>query len=138
MRHLIKMVWVAGVALMFLGACSSDGTSELKSLLNKQIDMTESFAEHVEKAKSAEDMAAAIEDYTADMKELLPKLQKFHEKHPDFNEDSMSEKLNDEVERMKMASAKLSTAMMGSMGYMMDAKVQEAMRKMAEEIGDME
>jgi len=138
MKRFIPIILAAGMALFFLGACSSDGTSEFKSLMNKQVDVIENFAESVEKAQNSANMAAAIEDYTAGMKKLVPKLQQLQSKFPEYGQGSMPKELKNEAERVEKASAKLSTAMMSSMRYMMDAKVQQAMTKMAEEIGDMQ
>ncbi|MEZ4485885.1 MAG: hypothetical protein R2864_15420 [Syntrophotaleaceae bacterium] len=137
MKRIISIVLAAGFVLYFLGACSSDGSSELKSLMNKQVDVIENFAERVEKAQSSEDMAAAIEEYTAGMKSLVPKLREFQTKFPNYAQGAMPEELKNEAARLEKASAKLSTTMMSSMRYMMDARVQQAMTKMAEEVGDM-
>lgn len=136
MKRLISIVLAAGLALLLLGACSSDGTSEFKSLMNEQVDVMETFAENVEKVQNAEDMAAAIEEYTADMKELIPRLQEFRDKFPDYEKGAMPEQLKEEAKRVEQASTKLSAAMMSSLRYMMDTDVQQAMKNMAQELGE--
>jgi hypothetical protein len=130
------------LAILFIGsfinACSSDATSDLESLMKKQASVLEKCVDGMEKAQSSDDMVKAIEAYTAGMKELLPQLQEFQKKYPDYEKGVVPKDLEDEVKRVEQASARFSAAMMNSIRFMMDARVQEAMTRMSEEIGEME
>ncbi|MEZ4598587.1 MAG: hypothetical protein R2940_02220 [Syntrophotaleaceae bacterium] len=136
-KHVIVLLSILFTAL-FMTACSSDGTGDLESLMKKQADVMEKFVDGMEKAQSADDMVKVIETYTAGMKELIPQLQEFQKKYPDFENGVVPKGLEDEVQRVEQASSRFSSAMMNSMRFMMDAKVQEAMAKMSEEISEQE
>ncbi len=118
-------------------ACSSDGTSEAKSLMQQQVTVIETYVDGLEKARSAEDMVKTVDRYTADMKKLIPRLKAFHEKYPDYDKDGIPKALEAELQRVEKASDRLPAAMMNSMQYMTDPRVQEAMQRMTEELGAM-
>jgi PBP1b-binding outer membrane lipoprotein LpoB len=122
----------------FFNACGSDATSDMESLMKKQANVLEKCSEGMEKAQGADDVVKAIEAYTAGMKELLPELQEFQKKYPDYEKGVAPKDLEDEIKRVEQATARFQAAMMNNVRFMMDARVQEAMSRMGKEMGEVE
>ena len=57
------------------------------------IDVTNEFSTNMNKAESAEEVAAAIETYADAMEELKPKIEAMEEKYPDISPDDFPEEL---------------------------------------------
>ncbi len=138
MKKMFSVLPAIVLSIALVTACSSDGTSEAKSLMKKQVAVMEAYVDGLEGAQSAEDMVKAIEQYTADMKELIPKLQEFQKKHPDYEKGVIRGELEEDLKRVEQASDRLPAAMMNSMKYMTDQRVQDAMGRMAKELGELE
>ena len=130
---LVAAIFVLG--LVYLVASGSTGGSA-GDVIEKQAAVMESYVEGIESAKSADDMVKVIERYTADMKDLIPRIEKFQESYAETNDEDLAERMEAEMARVEEASRRLPAAMMKAAGYMMDVKVQDAMSKMAEELGD--
>lgn len=138
MKKVFAVLLAVVLSVTLVTACSSDGTSEAKSLMKKQVVVMEAYVDGLEEAQSAEDMVKAIDRYTAGMKELIPKLQEFQKKYPDYEKGVIPGELEEDLKRVEQASDRLPAAMMNSMQYMMDQRVQEAMARMANELGGLE
>ncbi len=133
--QLIIVLWLAGV--LFLG-CGSDGSSEAGKLIKKQADVTEEYIDGLEKADTPDEVAKAITKYTEGMKKLIPSLQEFNKKYPEYQQGKVPEGLEKEAKRLEEISAKLPGAMMKTMSHMMDPKVQAAMEQMGKEMASIE
>ncbi|MCG8688156.1 MAG: hypothetical protein MI892_24990 [Desulfobacterales bacterium] len=133
--QLTIVLWLAGV--LFLG-CGSDGSSEAGKLIKKQADVTEEYIDGLEKADTADEVAKAITKYTEGMKKLIPSLQEFNKKYPEYQQGKVPEGLEKEAKRLEEISAKLPGAMMKTMSHMMDPKVQAAMEQMGKEMASIE
>ncbi len=122
----------------FIYGCSSDGSNEVKSIMNKQADITENYVNGLEGAQDSDDVVKVIEQYTESMKKLIPELKEFQKNHPEFQQGKMPEAVQADVERIKALSEKIPQAMMKVAGYMQDSKVQEAMVRMGQEMRELQ
>jgi hypothetical protein len=134
MKRIYGIFVIALLILIPVTGCSSDSSSVLK----KQIEATENYVKGLANAKSADDVVKTIDNFTEDMKVLLPELLEFEKKYPGYREGKAYEELEADVKKMEEVSAKMSEAMSNMMKYMMDPKVQEAMTRMGEEMSKLE
>ncbi len=118
--------------------CSSNGSSEAKSIIKNQANVTEDYVNGLTDAESADDMVAAIEHYTEGMKKLIPELKEFQKNYPEYQQGKMPEGMEADIKRLEAASAKIPGAMMKMVSYMMDGKVQAAMEQMGQEMSKLE
>ena len=130
---------IAAVLLtVFLISCGSDGSNEAKSIVKNQASDTENYVNGLTDAKSAEEVVAVIEHYTEGMKKLIPELQAFQKKYPEYKQGKMPDGMEADIKRLEAASAKLPGAMMKITAYMMDGKVQAAMEQMGNEMSKLQ
>ncbi len=122
----------------FISGCSSDGSSEAKSIMNNQAKVTEDYVNGLASAKSADDVIDTIENYTKGMMKLIPELQEFQKNHPEYVQGKMNKEMKADIKRMEAASAKIPEAMMKVTQYMMDGRVQAAMAQMGEEMSKLQ
>ncbi len=132
MKRIYAILTAALIFTCLISGCSSDGSSEAESIMNDQVNITETYVTGLADAKTANDVIEAIENYTKGMKKLIPELQEFQKNHPEYTQGKMPEKLAADVKRLEAASAKIPGAMMKVTQYMMDPKVQAAMAQMGE------
>jgi hypothetical protein len=118
-----------------VSGCSSDGSSEAKSIIKNQVSVTEDYVNGIANAKSSDDVVNAIEHYMVGMKKLIPELKEFQKKYPEYKQGKMPEGMEADVKRLEAAAAKIPGAMMKVNTYMMDGKVQRAMAQMGQEMG---
>ncbi len=133
-RILITVLFFA----LLIHGCSSDGGSEAKSIMNDQAKATEDYVNGLADAESADDVIDAIENYTKDMKKLMPELKEFQKNYPEYMQGKMPEEMAAEIKRLEAASARIPAAMMKVTQYMMDGKVQAAMANMGEEMNKLQ
>ena len=119
---------------LFIGGCGSDSDKKAESIMNKQVGITENYVNGLTKAQNSDEVVAAVEQYTAGMKELIPQLQEFYKNHPEYRQGKMPEGMEKDLKRLEAASAKIPEAMMKITSYMMDPKVQQAMMQMGNEM----
>jgi hypothetical protein len=123
---------------VFLISCGLDGSNEAKSIVKNQASVTEDYVNGLTDAKSAEDVVIVIEHYTEGMKKLIPELQEFQKKYPEYKQGKMPEGMEADIKRLEAASAKLPGAMMKITAYMMDGEVQAAMEQMGNEMSKLQ
>ncbi len=136
-RILVILVTILLTAFLVSG-CSADGSSEAKSIIKNQANVTEDYVNGLANAKSADDVVNTIEHYTAGMKKLIPELQKFQKKYPEYQQGKMPEGMDADAKRLEAAAAKIPGAMMKVTTYMMDEKVQRAITQMGQEMGKLQ
>ena len=136
-RHLWIVVMLLPV-LMIVMACGSDKYSEAQALYIDHAKATEDYVSGLESAQNADDAAAAIDRYTDNMKELIPRIKALQKQHPELREmhanRQVPEELQEATERLEAATEKVQGATMNMMKYMMDPKVQKAMQRMGQEL----
>ena len=135
-----RMVWLA-VVLLIGGAFAcgkADKFSSARDLINKQIDIMNSYADAMEKAGNAQDVAAALNAYAADQKDLIPAMKKFQEQFPEMKDQAEPPaELKPEMDKMKEIMGRIMSASMKAAQYMSDPVVQEAQKKLGEAMAGM-
>ena len=134
------MVWLA--VLLLIGgafACGKgDKFSSARTLINKQIDIMNSYADAMEKAGNAQAVAAALNAYAASQKDLIPAMKKFQEQFPEMkNQAEPPAELKPEMDKMKEIMGRIMSASMKAAQYMSDPVVQEAQKKLGEAMSGM-
>lgn len=125
---------VFAVAGLLFFACGSTPGDDAAEVIKAHADVTEKFVDNLETAASAQDVAKAIEAYTAGMQELIPRIQRLNEKYPEYKSGKVPKELEKEAERLENLAARMSAAMMKTVSYMMDPAVQKAMENMGTEM----
>jgi hypothetical protein len=134
------MVWLA-VVLMIGGAVACGGGGKygsVKSVMAKQIKIMTSYADAMEKAGNAQDVAAALNAYAADQKDLIPAMKKVEEQFPEMkNQAEPPAELKPEMDKMKEIMGRVMSASMKAAQYMSDPAVQEAQKNVGEAMAGM-
>ena len=116
-----KCVYLLGlmIFLFAITACGGGGKySDLLPLVKKFNQETETFISSMEKADSAQKVAAALTDFNKAMAELRPKMEKIQEKYPELNDMSEPpEELGEEGKKMAEMMMKMGTVMMKDSPY---------------------
>ncbi|MCX6553894.1 MAG: hypothetical protein NTZ12_02590 [Candidatus Aminicenantes bacterium] len=134
------MVWLA-LALMIGGAVACGGGGkygEAKTLMGKQLAVMEDFAAAMEKAGNAQEVAAALNAYAAEQKDLIPAMMDLQKKYPELMaQKEAPAELKAEMEKMQQIGQRVAAASMKAAQYMSDPVVQEAQKKFAESMAGM-
>jgi len=131
-RKLGGLIAVLAVACA-LACCGGGKYGSAKSLINKQIDIMNDYADAMEKAGSAKDVAAALNAYAADSQELIPAMKKLQAEFPEMkNQAEPPAELKPEMDKMQAVMGRIISASMKAAQYMQDPAVQEAQRKLGE------
>ncbi|HCY87415.1 MAG TPA: hypothetical protein DHV36_19940 [Desulfobacteraceae bacterium] len=131
------LVSILLAALVVLG-CGSDGSSKAESIIKDQADATENYVNGISSAESSQEVVAAIDRYTEDMKKLIPELKEFQMKYPEYKHGNIPKGMESDIKRLEDISAQIPEAMMKIASYMMDGDVQSAMQRMGEEMSKLE
>jgi hypothetical protein len=134
MVGLVVLLMVAGAV-----ACGGGGKyASAKSVIAKQIDIMNRYADAMEKAGNAQDVAAALNAYAADSKDLIPAMKKFQEQYPEMkNQSEPPAELKPEMDKMQAIMGRIMSASMKAAQYMQDPAVQEAQKKLGEAMAGM-
>jgi len=134
------MAWLA-VVLLVAGAVAcgkGDKFSSARTLIARQIEIMNSYADAMEKAGSARDVAAALDAYAAGTRDLIPAMKKFQEQFPEMkNQAEPPAELKPEMEKMQAVMGRIINASMKAAQYMQDPAVQEAQKKLGEAMSGM-
>jgi len=128
---------ILGLAVFVMGITACDGGdgaavgggkySDIKSLMKKFNENTESWIATMEKADTAKKVAAALSDYANKMKELRVEMTKMEEKYPELTDMSdPPEELREEAAKMEELMLKLMSTMMKAAQFADDPEVQKA------------
>ncbi|MBW2558678.1 MAG: hypothetical protein JRD69_07610 [Deltaproteobacteria bacterium] len=131
------ILFIALFVVFLVSGCGSDGSSEAKSIIKNQASVTEDYVNGLTNAKNADDVVGTIEQYTEGMKKLIPELREFQKNYPDYKQGKLPAGMEADIKRMEEASARIPAAMMKVTQYMMDARVQEAMTLMGNEMANL-
>jgi len=85
---ILKGLMLSVVILLSLchTACESGKYSDVQEVLNGQANACRNYIGAMEKAENPQDVAAAINSFTSDTKELMPKIKKIRAKCPWFRD----------------------------------------------------
>jgi hypothetical protein len=147
----MRKTFIFGLAVCLvvgIAACKKGGESgsyaalgkyaEVGPVMDKFISVNENFIAALEKAVSADGVAAAMNAVTEQMADLAPKMKAIGEKFPEFKSmDNPPAELKPYNDRLVAVMGK----MMGAIGkvaqFMQDPKVVEAQEKYNKVMGDM-
>lgn len=132
-----KYLAVLSIAVLgFAISCSkASPENEGKAIMNAMTKLTDSTSEKLEKAATAQDAAAALVSYVAEMKVLGERGKEYAKNHPgvsymeDESNKAESEALNKVMYRFSAASMKASVKFSGSKEFAeAAAKMQDIMK----------
>lgn len=132
-------VMVMGLLVIAAVACGGGGKyGTAKALIGKQISIINRYADAMDKAGSAQEVAAALNAYAADTKDLIPDMKKFQEQFPEMKDQAEPPaELKPEMDKMQEAMGRMMSASMKAAKFMQDPIVQEAQRKLGEAMSGM-
>jgi hypothetical protein len=115
MKELLAVMAV--LALSIFAGCGSGGKyGDLRKAMNDTIEAQESFAAAIEKAKSGQEVASAIDKFSADMGEIKALRKELLKKYPEVSLDGEGPAELKDLYGREMAAAekmvKASTAIM--------------------------
>ncbi|HSQ34884.1 MAG TPA: hypothetical protein VLQ89_02725 [Candidatus Binatia bacterium] len=122
------------LALTAAVACGGGGKyGPAKSLIHKQLGIMNDYADAMEKAGSAGEVAAALKAYAAASKELIPAMKKFQEQFPELKDQGEPPvELKPEMDKMQAVMGRIISASMKAAQFMQDPAVQEAQKELGE------
>jgi hypothetical protein len=127
-----KLVVFATVVLLLFGLAVYGGGvySEFKLLMEKVVLSLEKFITGLEKAENADDVIAALDNYTNDILPLAPKMKELIKKHPELKELQDENTCPEELRPVMEKIDKLGKRMVGGLAkiqqYANDPKVKAA------------
>jgi methionyl-tRNA synthetase len=134
MKQIASMMAVLAVTGILMFGCGSTPGNDAADVIKQHADVTEQFVNKLEAAHSAQDVAEAVDAYTAGMQKLVPLIQDLSEKYPGYKDGKVPKELEKEAERLEELSVRMPAAMMKTASYMMDPVVQKAMENMSNEM----
>jgi hypothetical protein len=134
MKQIASIMAVFAVTGFLMFGCGSTPGDDAANVIKQHADVTEQFVNNLEKAQSAQDVAEAVDAYTAGMQKLVPLIQGLNEKYPGYKDGKVPKELEKEAERLEELSVRMPAAMMKTASYMMDPAVQKAMENMSNEM----
>jgi hypothetical protein len=128
----LTAVFCAVIFIIGMTACGGGGGkyADLKPVVQKFNANTEKFIATMEKADSAEKVAAAMNDFAKIMGDLKTQMEKMEEKYPELKDMSdPPEELAEDGKKMSDLMMQLGSVMMKAMQYQDDEAVKDAMEK---------
>lgn len=131
-----KLAYVAILAIFVMGFIACGGASDdPKVVMEDFTKVMENFANQIESASSAGDVAAALDSYADEMERLIPQFKAVQEKHPELmNQQDMPEEYEELNERMIAAQTKLNQGglMQKMQQYASDEAVMKSLQRFSE------
>lgn len=129
------LITLLAVSLLMLACGGSAGSDSPRAVLEQNLKMMDDLSNALEKAENADQVAAALNQYTKEIEKFGPKMKALMEKYPELanKEGKFPEELKDFEEKFEAMGMKMMGAMMGKvMQFATDPKVTEAQQKMME------
>lgn len=130
-----KLVLVAGALLLLSGVAVYGGGvySEVKPLMEKMAMSLEKFITGLEKADNADDVVAALDNYSKEILNLVPKMKELINKYPELKELKEEETPPEELKPVMKKMEELGKRMFGVFAkvqqYTNEPKVKEAQKR---------
>ncbi|MBM3297418.1 MAG: hypothetical protein FJY83_07435 [Candidatus Aminicenantes bacterium] len=126
------LVFVLAVGLAGFFGCKGGGKyGDAKAVMNDTLKAMENFINGMDKAGDSQAVVKALNAFSADMKELKPKLKELEKKYPELkDQENPPEELKEQTKMMEEMSGKLMGAMMKLFQYAEDPEVQKAQEAM--------
>lgn len=124
-------VLVVGLLLIAFGCGGGGKYADAKKVMQDSIDTMETFANALEKADSADAVAAAMNDFSDGMEKIIPKLKEMMEKYSELKDPGKTpEDLKEIMGKMTAVQAKMGQVQSKIQQYASDPKVQAATMKL--------
>ena len=134
--HAIKWLVMGGVVLGLV-SCSGAKYRDVRAAINRQADATEEFTARMEKADSAREAAAAVDDYSDRLENIQAQARKLKEKYAGVDLQNAPE-LKAENERAEQAAMKFAGVFMkATLKYGRDPEFQAAMKRWQQTMREM-
>jgi DNA polymerase/3'-5' exonuclease PolX len=118
-------------AIFLVAGCGGTKYGDIKDVMNSQIDAMEKFVASVEKAGSGKEIADAINAYSDDMKQIIPKMNDLIKKYPEMKGEDPPPELKDLLSLTEEKSKKFARAMVKvAMKHAKDPEVGKALKNM--------
>ena len=127
-----KLILITALFMFLLGLAvyGSGVYSEVKLLMEKVILSLEKLITGLEEAEDADDIVAALDNYTNEVLPLGPKMKELIKKYPELKELKDENNCPEELKPVMKKIEKLGERMVGGLAivqeYANDAKVKEA------------
>ena len=132
----IKWLVLGGVVLGLM-SCSGAKYRDVRAAINRQADATEEFTARMEKADSAREAAAAVDDYSDRLENIQAQARKLKEKYAGVDLQNAPE-LKAENERAEQAAMKFAGVFMkATLKYGRDPEFQAAMKRWQQTMREM-
>ena len=132
----IKWLVLVGVVLGLV-SCSGAKYRDVRAAINRQADATEEFTARMEKADSAREAAAAVDDYSDRLENIQAQARKLKEKYAGVDLQNAPE-LKAENERAEQAAMKFAGVFMkATLKYGRDPEFQAAMKRWQQTMREM-
>ncbi len=136
MKKLLSVVAILG--LFMVAACGGGGGSDVKSVMGDLLDTVDKFAADGGGASDGDAFAAAIENFSDKMKEIIPKMKALKDKYPQLMQGKdIPPELAEFKDRIEGMQDKMKAGMGKMMNFASNPKVMEAIKKMQEAMKDM-
>ena len=128
--NISKGLMLATSFLFILNLTACGGKySDAEEVMDAQATAMENYIDAMEQAEGAEDVVAAINGFTNEMKALIPRMKEMMAKYPEIGDaQAPTGELQALSEKMKELSGKMQETMMKAMEYMQDPGVQKAIQ----------
>ena len=132
----IKWLVLGGVVLGLM-SCSGAKYRDVRAAINRQADATEEFTARMEKADSAREAAAAVDDYSDRLENIQAQARKLKEKYAGVDLQNAPE-LKAENERAEQAAMKFAGVFMkATLKYGRDPEFRAAMKRWQQTMREM-
>jgi hypothetical protein len=127
-----KLAWITALFLLLLGLAvyGSGVYSEVKLLMEKVILSLEKLSTGLEEAENADDIVAALDNYSNEILPLGPKMKELIKKYPELkelqDENTCPEELKPVMEKIDKLGERMVVGLAIVQEYSNDAKVKEA------------
>ncbi|MBA3030272.1 MAG: hypothetical protein FP816_15875 [Desulfobacteraceae bacterium] len=129
LRKCLLFMFVITMGALFM-ACG-DKYGEAVDVNKQFAAAMEEYVMALDKAENAQAVANAMDDYTAKMEKIVPKMKSIADKYPELKTTTeVPEELRVSREKAEAAGGKMAGAMMKMVQYMTDPKVLEAQQRM--------
>ncbi|MBN1270836.1 MAG: hypothetical protein JXB26_01065 [Candidatus Aminicenantes bacterium] len=124
-----------------LTACGGGKYADAKKLMEKQVQVFENFVNGLDKAENAEAVAAALNNFSDEMKSMVPQMKAIQEKYPELDnaaDEDIPAELKPLIEKLeKEIMPKFMSAMMKIGQYADDPVVKEANEKFQQTMSEL-
>ena len=131
-----KNLWISAICLVLLmfvlNSCGGGKYSDVISLNHQFGKLMEQYANDIDKAGNAKDVAKAMNRFSDSAEKLVPKMKKISEKYPELKDkDSQPKELEESRKQGEAAGKKMGATFMKIMPYQEDPEVMKAQKRMS-------